>query len=90
MDIFEELQKIFQRGKNQWGNFESFDSVTGDSIETLVTDFLEEAVTTRQIKDFSIDTCSFDCGPASEPGACFIAWVESNGKLNSTMYEWLN
>ena len=89
MNIVDGVSKIWERGKDAWGNYQSYDD-NCESIQTLVTDFLEKAKEKGEILDFASDSVSFDCGPASEPGAYFFSWIEKNGKLEVMTYEWEN
>ena len=93
MNVFEEVQKIFQKGKNEWGNYQSFDvssASCGEEIGVLVSNFLEEAKERKEILDYTTDSASFDCGPSSNPGIDFFAWVNKDGTLESISYEWEN
>ena len=90
--IFGGLETIFQKGLNKWGNYQNFavDDPLYRNISEIAADFLKDKKMDGKIKDYSVDTFSFDCGPASEPGVCYICWIDNEGNLNTTSYEWYN
>ena len=57
----------------------------GESLAEAIEKFLANCEDVTQY-DVSEETLFESCG--YDTGAVFAAWVESNGKLNSIMYQW--
>ena len=87
MNIVNGLVRIFQNGEDSWGDYHRFDR-DGNDIQELARNFLTQAKKEKRIQSYLTGDASFYCESRGEQGVYFFSWVEQDGRLGMTQYEW--
>ena len=87
MNIYKELNEIFERGKNEWGEYNSYaDGDMEKDIAILCEEYLKNLKQSNIISDYATNSYIEDNG---WKGETFFVWLPiGKTTLESTYYSW--